>query len=456
MVVLGWMAAALMTLGACGMTGDFSGTSFRCDIDQRCPPGFRCVEGTCLAGESDGDDAGAGGDAGPRQVCGTTDGLRDDFESGAIDPVRWNDGFAVGGGIEGGEYVFRPDNQDGLGLLGSSYNYTFDHSRVSVRVEPPDSGAVPNTDVLLQVDPSDGRVFQTRLSGSTLFFEIVTGDPPTATFQEQIAYQVEGHAHWQIRHAGDAVFWETSSDGLDWVAAADASIAPAPLVARVVLRYEAEQEGAGAPTARLAFDDLNAGQVTAVDLCPVSQFSDGFSAAELDLEEWFVGFYGDTPDCAAIVDDRLSLTGDCIVSTYRAFDARGGAVTVEVVQPGAGDPRVFFWLQYGRRSLVRAGLVDTPERRIEIEHELDGDLSVIDTIPFAPTEHRWWRFRHQEGSPASLFFGLSPDGVAWDEREVDTGGMAPDLSHVQINMSTLDLADPRGSALLDNLNRPPR
>jgi hypothetical protein len=46
--------------------------------------------------------------------------------------------------------------------------------------------------------------------------------------------------------------------------------------------------------------------------------------------------------------------------------------------------------------------------------------------------------------------------VAWDEREVDTGGMAPDLSHVQINMSTLDLADPRGSALLDNLNRPPR
>ena len=55
-------ALLLAVVSACVPGTDYGGTGYRCEAEPVCPPGFRCVDGTCLDGEGTAGPDGGGGD----------------------------------------------------------------------------------------------------------------------------------------------------------------------------------------------------------------------------------------------------------------------------------------------------------------------------------------------------------------------------------------------------------
>jgi hypothetical protein len=447
------MAGLLVALAGCGLASDYSGTGFRCEREGRCPDGFRCEEGICVTGDGGPDrDAVSDLDGGPQPVCGTTDALREDFDS--LGP-HWNVDFIGSGRIEDGELVFRPSNQTGVALLAAYDSFLLRNSRYAVRVEPPQANAAPYTQTILVVDVRDGRKLQTRLvRRHTLFFEVVSGDPEVTTFQVEVPYLPAEHAYWQIRHAGDAVVWETSRDGVDWVHQAEVAFEQEGRPAGVAFWVRTYRKGTGAANSRVAFDDLNQGEPAGVPICPASSFTDSFDGAALNTSEWDDGFFFEDSDCAAIVDRRLAVSGDCRVSSWRSFDMEDGSVSLEIPSPGQGDPDLTFTVADTGTTATRWRLTTQgyETRQLVAERTVSGeDNEVLDAMPFDPGAHRWWRIRHSSGS-ASLFMGVSPDGSSWDELEV---AAPPDVSRSTFVIGTDDAADPLGTVAVDNFNEVP-
>ena len=452
MLAARWIAAAV-ALGACGLESDYGGTAFRCEREGRCPAGYRCEDGICVTGGGPGDDAGPGTDAGPDDICGTSDALREEFA--AIGP-HWNADYIGTGAIEDGELVFRPANQTGFAILATHDSFLLRNSRYSVRVEPPVANQVPATDTLFIVDVRDRRKLQMRLARrNTLYFEIVSGDPEVTTFQRETPYQPADHAYWQIRHEGDAILWETSSDGADWVRQAEVAFEEEGRPSGVVLKVQTVAEGADPADSRVAFDDLNAGEPAVVPLCLASSLSDPFDGAALDAFEWDAGNFFEESDCATIVDRKLSVSGDCLVSSRRAFDMRGGSVLIEVPDPGPGDPDLIFGVQDTGSTATRFRLTEEgyESRQLLLEYTTGVvDIEPLGGMAFDAVAHRWWRIRHDAGA-GSLMMGVSPDGSSWAaETQV---AAPPDLSRVRFSIWTADWDGPLGTVAVDNFNRPP-
>lgn len=100
-MALSW---ALLAAG-CSMDARYDGTSFRCDLDQACPPGLECQDGTCQP---------AGDGLPVAAFTQSTDGLTVELDaSGSTDPD---------GSIEAYDWSLG----DGTTAMGSLVTHTFD------------------------------------------------------------------------------------------------------------------------------------------------------------------------------------------------------------------------------------------------------------------------------------------------------------------------------------------
>jgi hypothetical protein len=213
--------------------------------------------------------------------------------------------------------------------------------------------------------------------------------------------------------------------------------------------------------------------------------SDDFDAAQRDAAKWNLGTLTQPPGSfdplvtVAQQGGRLVITPRGNVSgrhyngyvSVNSFDFTGGQLGVEVVQAAtvpaetvfalgtdpdnfyrfvvtnAGDPALGRVLKSG--ALGVWGL-SAAAPVLVFQVKVDGVVSQR-VIPYDPTEHRYWRFRH-EAQSRSIVFETSPNGVSYTERhrvllEKSVSSLACELSAG----TATPVGDP-GQAVFDNLS----
>ncbi len=96
------------------------------------------------------------------------------------------------------------------------------------------------------------------------------------------------------------------------------------------------------------------------------------------------------------------------------FDFRGRSVAIEVKQPPAPGSVVWFNVAGDNSNYVELVLAtDMLGSTVRYGYEADDTYVDIGSDTYDPVDHRFWRFREDDGV---VYFELSPDGVDWTER----------------------------------------
>lgn len=438
------MAAALAV--ACSFTSADDRGRFRCDAPAECPAGTTCLpDGYCGEPVTDPPDA-----ATEVAVCGTTDALRDDFESQVVTASLWscNDGIEVRGGEL---YVDAPANAGAFGSCQARRWYLFDDSGVSLRVSGP-SGPGSGLEGNLRVDLTDGSSYRVEALNGIMVFDRKVDATSTEIFR--VDYDPAEHAWWRFAERDGAVVFFTSRDGELWEERASdgRGLPAAPVYVRPVVEGWAddmrEQPGA------IKLDDFNRGTTTS--RCDITSLVDPFDAGE--IAHWWQPVGGAAAcsvyqtDAGALAMTTTASFAACGVESRLGYDLGDGEAVVEVAEPGDGGPSLNFELRDPAGRAYRFHLHESPlQISVQIEDGTSGADEVVDIL-YDPAIHRLWRFRQR---PGELYLETSGgEGGDWIELyQVTPGGP---LDDVVVRLSAITEAGvPDDTEVgVDDLNRP--
>ena len=145
--------------------------------------------------------------------------LRDDFGSGTINTVKWNDNTGAISIDAGRAKLLRTPS--GLVTLASTNTCDISESYLAAKVTL-DSGMLTEQGHILAMnaiigDGSQNRAgitFSTDSVGAyTSFSSIENG---TFYAGPKIAYDAVNHSWWRVRESAGTLYWDTSADGIKW------------------------------------------------------------------------------------------------------------------------------------------------------------------------------------------------------------------------------------------------
>lgn len=212
------------------------------------------------AGEEGGDAGRQAGDAGACPADATFPDFRDDFSTGGL---AWGEEKHSGLGpdavlrLVGGTLSFEPTMQSPeAAWMRTVDHYDMTDLRVAVRV----------VEVLADQTPSPTAFFRLQDGGGGQESMFLT-DGDLRAVGSSVAYDPEAQAWWQIRSEGETIFFETSSDGLDWSVLAVITPRTFDLTDTVVEIGIAVDSDLVDSAGRFRIDDLN----ETPDRCPVEE-----------------------------------------------------------------------------------------------------------------------------------------------------------------------------------------
>lgn len=139
---------------------------------------------------------------------------------------------------------------------------------------------------------------------------------------------------------------------------------------------------------------------------------DDFEDADLDAQLWST-----TANSSSVTQANGSLAlslgtsssyGNAYITTRHFHDMRGSSAAVEVSSVDLVAPAwAFFNIHTSDGNEVRFFFRNASLRA---EYLLNGSTAVLATLPYSPTEHRWWRIREDAGV---VYWEVSPDGTAF-------------------------------------------
>lgn len=183
--------------------------------------------------------------------------LTDDFNDGALDPVKWSQSY--GDPSEAGGRARVPCTTGYAGCRSASI-YTLAWSQLSLRAFPPASGggatsAAMSVLVLSDVGGQDaGFIVDPAQNAVGLYLRVGYADGG-AVF---LTYSAADHAWLRLREDGGTMRWETSTDGLSWTVRRTAA-SPA-WVSQSNLSFLVEAHRDAGPNDFAEFDNLNIGR----------------------------------------------------------------------------------------------------------------------------------------------------------------------------------------------------
>ena len=244
---------------------------------------------------------------------------------------------------------------------------------------------------------------------------------------------------------------------------------------------------------RADFPNLSAPQTANFATVPVAvptptpPLSDNFNTPFRDPEKWNLGTLSQDP---ASVDPlvpvvqraghleitpRPNVTGEHYNGyvSVRPFDLSGGTASVEVVQTTTSTAETIFGVGSDNQNNYRFVVTSVGNASASVKAQLArspyhwiltdaGALVLVfqvriagvvtqEVIPYDPTAHRFWRFRHDPPANA-IAFETSPDNNAFTERFRKVLEKSVSALAVELTAGTATPTSGGGTAIYDNLN----
>ncbi len=162
--------------------------------------------------------------------------LKDSFVSSALDTTKWTPftggsaTLSYGNGVTCNYPASSTSSTDGDISSNTTYDLTSSYAFVQVTGTP---SASTLADATFQVRINSSNMCNWTFEGGTLYAQKLVSNSRTTL--NSFAYNASTHAWWQIRESGGVTYWETSSDGLNWVVRASQSNPIAVTALTVVL-----------------------------------------------------------------------------------------------------------------------------------------------------------------------------------------------------------------------------
>jgi hypothetical protein len=485
-------AVALLccTLAGCLVDVDYSGTQYECAQGHICPPGFMCgANGRCVpnGGNPDAPTGGSGGggtggmagtggmgatggmggsggmagtggmagDGGVPSACGKSTIVTDNFDDGVRAPF-WDYSYANGGASRaetGGELVITlADNMTGYAGYQASTTVDLTGDRAFVEVTQVASTSThagtylqltgpTNADQLIVLQENGTIYFQKRVAGTTSDVGSVLYDPVLRKW-------------WQIREAGGTIFFETSTDGANWI-----QHATTPTPAWVA--YTTLEIGAGAFMSQTGngsahFDNFNGGGPSG-SWCAASTLADNFNSGVIG-PQWQRSYQDQ--QCVASEPSGgyaqlwpgSNRADECAFVSSTGYDLRGSAVytwALQVTRESSSACYTYLALASPDRNALNIG---ESGGNITASHVIGGTTTTLASIPYNGATHAWWQIREANGH---VFYETSPDGVNWTMLAMETDPFALAPLSIAVGAGTSTSTSNPGQAHFNNVNGTP-
>lgn len=450
----GWLRAGLIAMlagwSACAFDADYHRTRYQCD-DGACPSGYACTRGYCEPESQGAQPSGL-------QGCGTTELVANDFEGEALDTALWRSGgnniafTQVDGRLQAA-------HRDSAVAASGSYEtqrlYLLRSSRVFVEVPDYDPATGATLTFEVEVDGASDVNFELRGDELRLTYEVLD----SRYVSRKIGYDPVAHRFWQIREEQGTIYWEASGDGETWELLSTTSSLPFASLVRIRLIAFLPRDAA--VIAPVFFDNVNGGVLDdGESWCSVAALSDDFNDALVGSGWWAWTDRSCTffeKNGALFFDYAAEGPGACGYESRTYYDLTDSSIAVEVPQVDeTGAIRTLFLLQFqdgSEISFVHGNLGEDQMNRLVCRNNLSDADATPCTLKYAPDEHRWWRFRHDDGA-ARLHWETSPDGRQWaSQGQYDVSDVAfPGAVVHLISDSYIETGRSDVASHFDNLN----
>lgn len=261
-----------------------------------------------------------------------TQALTDDFDDGAVDPVKWPNNYNTGSGglpTETGGRARVPCDT-GFAAYASDNTYTLQDSYAFVHAFPPPSTGMTEAYCQLLVlsgTPGTQAIFQIDTASSLVLMTLHVGFVDEGG--SSIPYDAAEHAWIRIRETAGTLYWDTSPDGRDWTNqhsdASPAWVSDTDL--ELQLLAHCSPVVTGSPTGEYAeFDDFNIrptladGYTVAIDWNGDGDFDDTNDDVTADvLASGTVNFQYGRDQARALSPPRVGVLGFSLCNTDGTF-----------------------------------------------------------------------------------------------------------------------------------------
>lgn len=384
-------------------------------------------------------------------LCGGVGVLATGFDDGNLDQRFWFDANGSAEARDGELVLSLPPDESACSHFGTHHGYDLSGRSLGLELV---SLPEPPADVAFRfwVHGREGDLLEITIDDDTVrFVASVDGDPRTLASQR---YDAAQHRFLRIREADGSIYWETSGDGVEWLERAADSVENLFDVHHVSLELAGQGLGNGAP-AEIHIDDLIGGGTPPEALCPCSALTD-------DFEDGVASSAWDTPhagsSCTMAEANgtlRIAVPAEaytpCNYTSRSAYDLRGSTLSVELVDPPPLDADGYVEL-YFEADGANYFQVRVKQGEIHCTQVADEQCTDLSSGQHSPTEHRWLRFREQDGT---VYFETSRNGVDW---QFQTSSIEPfPVDAVSVRVGAGSYGEPTGpfEVRLDNLNVAP-
>lgn len=391
-----------------------------------------------------------------------TEELRDTFDDGTVDTVKWPSNYNTGaGGLPtetGGRARVACDT--GFSAFTSDNTYTLADSHAWVETYPPTAGGAA-TEAWAQL------LITSSTSGTDVIFEVnaVTGDltmavrtgffDPGAT---TLTYDPVAHRWLRISEAGGTLVWSTSPDGLTWTVRRSTTSPAWVSDTDLEIQLITHRDSGIADFAE--FDNFNITPSTAV----FADLTDTFDAPAVDTAKWPDNYNtgpGGAPDQSGGRARVPCDTGFAAFASAPIYRLEGSHAHTQVVPPpGAGANEAY------AQMLILSNVpgtqlvfeIDTATNLLLMTSHVDFTDTGGAAIPYSAADHAWLRIREDAGT---LHWETAPDGREWTSRHTDTAPAWTGDNDLQVQLLAhcsplVTGGDPTGDyAYFDNFNITP-
>jgi subtilisin family serine protease len=371
----------------------------------------------------------------------------DNFNDNSTDTAKWSVAAATGVTVveQNKRLEITPSpSTTGYGLYRSVSTLDMTDAAFAAEVVQTSAGS-SNTG--LRIGPDDTSYIQIVTEAGGLYFQYWIG---SSRSQTSTTYNAAQHRYWRIRHdaATDTINWETSADAVTWATQRTAA-RPFAIDAAYLTLLAGKWTNTNSTAPGTAIFDT--AKVTR--RYPPLEPSDDFNDNSLDAARWQV--LNSSSVTVAEQNQRLEMALQPNTAAYngvisvRGYDFKDRTLSVEIPQATSqgGWAETYFQLKLDDGNLfhmsVGAGSL--------VCDAWAGGVRDRTALSYNPTNHRFWRFRHN-GVAHTVSFETSPNGTTWTTLKTVAAGFSFDSLRVLMLAGAWGTGNGSpGTAVYDNL-----
>lgn len=333
-------------------------------------------------------------------------------------------------------------------------------SYASVRIVTPPA-ANTAADMMLTLVLDGQNHYRMYLTGPTLRFEKKLGGT-NSSIGSPVTFDLSAHAYWRVRHnvPTDQIVFETAGSNGAWTVRAATTRELAIGNLKVELKAGTSQSEANAPGV-VRFDDLSVVNLVTPPAAETVFLTEHFTGAGLDTAKWVVDVisgsrdpalpltYGGTFKVGPLLQGTTASHYNGIAS-LATVDLSSAYAWVQMVQAPATGTTADMMLSVVKdnnnhyRIFVEAGL-------LRMEKKIGNTKTALNAITLRPTEHAFWRIRHDAASD-QMVFETAPAHGDWSRHAAVARELAITALRVELKGGTYQAeAAAPGFAVFDHV-----